>query len=387
MDFLMNVKMVEVPLVGKRKNKKYFIGISSRIIDSSHIMQLASNVKWLINEKVNVTKNILIRIQFKNVLDMPTIVVMEYLLYLLVKNKDFLIKFQLDHDRRLAINEYVEKSYLSKFNHNYLNKEIIEEYFKVGYRNIRNNHFRVYLDAGSEENVALLAQDAISFLKGANIFNKGIINSIAEVISELGINMIEHANSPYVTEIHVKDSFVINDGRTGKLISITIYNTSNIKLYTNLKNLVKADELRIEQKTLYKAYDYHKSKFNDYYNDNDFFMISTFQRGISSRRYDNQTSGTGLTKVICNIVDQLDDPKILDEDKLIHCYSYVLSGENVLHLERDMIKESVSKEIKQIGFNKTMRYLDDIPDRSAIDRSKFYYNGTIFYLRLFLEEK
>lgn len=319
---------------------------------------------------------------------MPSIAVLEQLIYLLLTKSDFDVRLQIETNPNFSINKYLYESCLITYNNGVIDRKSYYDYILGNKTIFTTSHFRRLTEGSTEDEISLLSQDTITFLSGAGIVNEELKSGLAEVVSELGINMKEHANSSFITEIHSIDSASRQDRKDhkGKLISITMYNSSDTKLYTNLSKMVHNGELKQQQPSIYKAFDYHSRFFGEKYDENDFFIVSSFQRYISSRVGDKLTSGTGLTKVLQNTIDQLESSAV-EEQGLVDHYSYVLSGYNLVHLSKEYIYEREIDGVKQIGFNKSGRYLDDIPEKWIIDRSAIYYNGSVFFLRLFLTEE
>lgn len=378
----------EVGIIINHKVKRYSIRMECDRFTSRELAILASYVKWLIYSSSIDINEVLLRLKIGNVFDMPSIAVLEHLVYLLLSRTSFDIKLQIDTNPNYSINKYIYESFLFNHNNGIIDRERYYEYI-LGTKSIfSKNHFRRLSTGSSEEEISYLSQDTITFLTGAGVFNEDLKSGLAEVVSELGINMKEHAKSGFITEIHAIDTTSRRDVReySGKLISITMYNSSDTKLYTNLRRMVHQGELKEQQSSIYRAYEYHSRFFNEKYDENDFFIVSSFQRYISSRVGDRMTSGTGLTKVLQNTINQLEG-SAEDDLGLVNHYSYVLSGHNLVHLHKEFLSEREIDGVKQIGFNKSGRYLDDIPEKWIIDRSAIYYNGSVFFLRLFLLEE
>lgn len=384
MIILDEIAEVEVSLYQSKINPRYGIFINDTKFTSGTLLEIAKRVKWLIYFRDLNVDEMLLRIKIDEVLDMPSISVFEYLVYMLLEKTDLRIKIQVQILKNSAMNVYFTESLLNKYNFTFIDKTVYLKYFSNTYKVNDRGHFRQSIVSANDRDISLLSQDIVTFLLGAGVNNEELRLEIAEVVAELGTNMKEHSKSDFITEIHVNNS--IENGKfkreKGKLISITVYNISEIKLYTGLHNLIQKNELVNEQRNLYTALDYHKKFFDEKYTLNHFLIISTFQRYISSRKGESKTSGTGLTRILESIIDILDD-----DPKKTNAFSYVLSGKDVVYLNKDFIKESIINNNKQIGFNESGRYLDDIPLISSIDYSKIYYNGTSFYFRLFLKER
>ena len=102
-------------------------------------------------------------------------------------------------------------------------------------------------------------------------------------------------------------------------------NFSEDRIFDRIKNNIKEEKYSHTDEVyqnVYKAYQNHQQFFNEIYNEDDFFNVTVFQNGVTTRNLCSGTSGTGLTELIRNIVGKTKDS-----------YSYVLSGENILFSE------------------------------------------------------
>ena len=102
-------------------------------------------------------------------------------------------------------------------------------------------------------------------------------------------------------------------------------------------------------------------------------MVSAFQKGVSSRLDQSDTGGTGLLKIIYNILGKTDDN-----------FCYILTSNKVLFLIEKFIQP---KDETFIGFNEENDYLSAIPAKESLGKSVMSFGGTIFSLNLISDKE
>ena len=199
------------------------------------------------------------------------------------------------------------------------------------------------------------------------------INEVCNVIDELIDNTYSHTESDCLIDINVCN---VSDceSKNYKLLNIAVLNFSEDRIFDRIKNNIKEEKYSHTDEVyqnVYKAYQNHQQFFNEIYNEDDFFNVTVFQNGVTTRNLCSGTSGTGLTELIRNIVGKTKDS-----------YSYVLSGENILFFGNKYLE---IKDKHFVGFNEEADYISCRPDISVIERSRVYIPGTIFHLSLLRE--
>ena len=194
---------------------------------------------------------------------------------------------------------------------------------------------------------------------------------IAEIVSELTDNACEHAGSDCLVDIDIPQEFYkAKDDLTGEYYSVNIcvINFSDSCLGDNLKNKIINKRYRKHSRydQLEEAYKNHKKFFKGKYNEDCFFMISTFQNKISGRDRETETGGKGLTQLLTELETNI-------------CNGYVLSGGKVIVFKPELIEYN---DGGWVGFNKEKDFINTIPDDKAIDYSETYLNGTGYNLTL-----
>jgi|GEM_PF-6916186 len=198
---------------------------------------------------------------------------------------------------------------------------------------------------------SVITMDVSSFLKNNSIPARTVTN-IERVIAEL-LSNTQHNDGDCMLDIDIVKS----------VINISFINLFNSRLFDELKIRHKNETLsKNVQKLLNDAYCHHRSFFNENYNEDDFYFISAFQRGITIKL---DGGGTGLAHIIGAIADEALD-----------MYSYVLSGYRSIKFA----KEIFNKETKEIGFNHTNLFYNDIPDTKYLDICDLYIPGVVFQL-------
>ena len=227
----------------------------------------------------------------------------------------------------------------------------------------------------SKDYVSKLSTDINSIL--SRYFDNLWVNDICKVVEEIVDNALSHNDELLVFDLHCSNELV-DDCKTHSCngIYIGILNMGNKNLYTSLSNNIKGKKYKKDDKIyekVYLAYDNHKEKYSKDYNENLFFMVTSFQKNVTSRYIESGNSGKGLTTLIKKIAN-----------KMLQHNCYVLSGEDIIYFRDEFLK--ISSE-GFIGFNKTNDYINDIPDDLVLNKSKLYCPGTIYNLSFIKEEK
>lgn len=242
---------------------------------------------------------------------------------------------------------------------------------------IYGTHYRLL--AKQENNIqgeipSKVMNDLRTFLGTFNVEER-YIKEIAEVVSELVDNSLEHTNSDCLIDIDVSMDYKKKNDPNGHYygVNIAIMDLNQELLGSKIKKFLLSNEENIWYNKLREAYNFHKARWNLYYDEDDFFILSAFQRNISSRKRDYITGGTGLTTLISTIEKDSD---------AYNCYA--ISGKHIVKFNHDYLGFD---ENEWVGFNKDSDFINNIPDLSNISRSKLYYPGTAYNLIFVLKKE
>lgn len=242
---------------------------------------------------------------------------------------------------------------------------------------IYGNHYRLLAKRACNKHGELpskVMNDLKIFLGTFNV-EKRYIYEIAEVVSELVDNSLEHASSDCLIDIDVSTNYRKKNDPNGNYygVNIAIIDIDDKLLGSKIKNFLLTNEDNIWYNKLKEAYKFHKQNWNLYYDEDDFFMLSAFQRNISSRKRDYITGGTGLTTLISTIEKDSDS---------YNCYA--ISGNHIIKFDHDSLGFD---EDEWVGFNKENDFVSSIPDLSNIQRSNLFYSGTAYNLIFVLKKE
>lgn len=242
-------------------------------------------------------------------------------------------------------------------------------------------HFRRIIDGVNREATNYLGefgQQVDSFLKPFGIDEK-CRDMFATVCSELVGNACEHAKSDCLVDIDVAPGYtkVLEDGSIDKKyyygINIAVINFSETMIGDGISNILNSEENldEIERyRYVKKAFMNHKSLFDEYYCETDFFNITAFQDHISGRKEVIKTGGTGLPKLIKSLQEMSDTYRC-----------YMISGNRCINFE----KEQLEYQNGWIGFNSTNDYLNSSPDFGICTECLVYMPGTAYNLNFVME--
>jgi len=237
-------------------------------------------------------------------------------------------------------------------------------------KDLQGRHYRKIISAEPQDkgaDLSKLYQEINLFLINNGVSSKNS-NSLAEVLAELVGNSREHAETDTLIDIDLTDMTYsrTNDDNIYYGMNTAIINFSPMLFYEPLKNKMN-NIVSVDGKYVYvkKAFDYHKGKFAEWYDENDFYTISSFQDKVSGS-VTKKMGGRGLTTLLKSLEEQADTHL---------CYMY--SGNRVTFLSKELIGEG---DNNLIGFNETSNYLSDIPSKAAFSKIKTILPGTAYNL-------
>lgn len=378
-----NIKLVydnlkEIPV--NRKKEYIIIDINDKIINSRTLKYIASRLKYLLKYRF-IQYKVVIRFKDIKFADKITYLILDALLYDIFMRTNFKIWVEMD----ISYTECMQSIGFTstalyrtgKKIGSHLDKQIFtEEYRKLV---INNNTFRKLLKRDELDNVmieSIIATDVANSLKSC-CRDEEWVDDISEVASELVCNVSSHTKGECLLDINFSNEIKRPDKDKDKkyiLVNISVINFSDNNLYDQIKFNIKNKKYHLDDNLyskVYDAYEIHKTYFDDRYTENHFFMITAFQNHVTSRNLRSGNGGTGLTKLIQNIIGKAKDD-----------YSYTMSGDNIIFFRDEYLNIS---EDKFIGFNKENNYFNSRPGLDVVNKSALYIPGTIHNLLLIKE--
>lgn len=207
----------------------------------------------------------------------------------------------------------------------------------------------------------------LQYENGKLLFSDEYIDAAVNIVVEIVDNTLCHTKSDCIFSMKVCD---LTDSRNRKfMLSINFSNFDDTIIGSYIDEGLKNGTLKNATKEKVEAaYEYHKHFFNEEYDYDKFTMVSVFQRGVTTRDNATNDSGRGLTTFL---------KSLLVATKFYSCYVY--SGNNLMNFESDLI---VPDKNGYIGFNKSGKYIDDIPDLEIFSNMKYHNNGTLYNIML-----
>lgn len=202
------------------------------------------------------------------------------------------------------------------------------------------------------------------------------LSAVPEVISELVDNVRNHTNSECIIDINITEATRRNSDEKFKCINIGLISFSENRLFDSLAENIKMKKYSIDDpvyERIYRAYENHEKYFDEDYNEEQFFFISTFQRGVSTRDVGSEVGGTGLTTLVEQIHGKSDDN-----------YSYMMSGKHCFFFNEEYLKIDCNGNI---GFNDTGDFVNDMPEKDLFVKSYIDFPGTLYHLTFLQRRK
>ncbi|MBZ9608619.1 hypothetical protein G9F73_012450 [Clostridium estertheticum] len=357
------------------------INLTGKIFNSETLVYLASRIKFLYGFKWIKGWKIIIELGNVEFADKITYLILDALLYDLLKNTRFNIGVSMSMDKKIIhhIGFVGTALYRAMYSNGLVDKKIfLKTYEKPFYSDTK-----VYRRLITHENLQMnnewpsqVCTEVAAILKGYSAEEEWT-DGISEVVSELLCNVSSHTDGDCLIDIDISDkveSERCHGDKTYLSVNIAVINFSENKLFDRIKHNLKENKYEGEDflyNRIYKTYEIHKKVFDESYNEDDFFLVTAFQNHVSSRAYKSGMGGTGLTTLIEKIIGKTDD-----------AYSYVLSGNNIIMFKPKYLTLS---EDKFVGFNDKNDYFNFRPSKEVINKSSLYIPGSVYHLLLIKE--
>ena len=363
------------------RKKPIVIKLPKEVFSSKSLFYLASRIKFLYTYKW-ADWEIFIDLGDIKFADKITYLIFDALLYDLLKNTRFIVRVNLSAEPKMIQHNGLGGTALYRTT-NKNNGVIDKENFIKAYEKPMYSDKKVYRRLITHENLkstnewpSLVFTEVAAILKGHSTEEEWT-DGVSEVVSELLCNVSSHTDGDCLIDIDIADKLESNQFQADKQylsVNVAVINFSENKLFDRIKGNLKEKKYESEDSLynrIYKAYEIHKSFFNDRYNEDDFFLITAFQNHVSTRDYKSGTGGTGLTTLIEKIIDKTEQD-----------YSYVLSGNNIIFFRTEYLTLS---QDKFVGFNKENDYFNFRPAKEVISKSNLNIPGSVYHLLLIKE--
>lgn len=314
--------------------------------------------------------------------DKLTYILLECICYNLVAKEKCILKL-LFHCPHNIYNEGIKTSSLR-----YLNgtKDGMFEFVKHFSFEIKGNHYRQVIKSEkfNGEQTARTSQDIDSFLKNCMI-QEDCHGRVSDIVGELLDNSLEHSKSDCLIDIDVTTDYEKRDSKSPDDlycgVNIVVLNFSDILLgegiATKLDQIPDASSRGVSIGKRYldvlEAKKYHSACWNNDYQEEDFYIISSFQHKISCRPSTYSTGGTGLTQLIKGLEDESD---------AYRCY--MLSGNRKINFIKNMLTYN---EENWVGFNETGDFLKQPPSLQCLEKSILHFPGTAYNLNFVMKRE
>lgn len=298
-------------------------------------------------------------------MDKLTYIIFESIIYMLCKKCNYEVLVYMNAFE-LSINTIGYKSSLLR---KFATGKIGQDDFKKQFDWLLDKtHFRRKVKHDDSEEQSKLLYDIKHFVANLGV-NREDSTRIAEIVAELADNACEHAQSDCLIDIDIADDLFRKTGDEDGIyysVNVSVLNFSDKFIWDNLKEKIVAKKYNESPRyeKLEKAYCFHKGKFDDVYDEDYFFMISTFQNEISGRPNQTETGGKGLTELLTEIGANEND-------------GYLLSGNKIVRFPKELIQYDKDG---WVGFNAQKDFFSNIPDREVLCKSDTFLLGTAYNL-------
>lgn len=356
------------------RNKEIIIKAGASVFTSTNLKVFLEKIKCL-KKYSFLNLNILFDFGEIEFADKVTYIILDMMFYDLFLSTNFNIRVKMNLNtsawhygfKNTALKRSAEPS-------GRINKaQFLNEYKKKIATNETGNLYRRYIERSTLENDYSYPSKVITeinFVLKQNFNDVEWVNDVCEAIAEVIDNTNSHTDSDCLIDIDICPATNQVDDTDVKILNIVVANFSEERMFDKIKSNITNKAYPNEDdlyRDIYKAYKNHSCYFDKDYNEDDFFHITAFQNGVTSRNCISGNSGTGLTTLIRNIVG-----------KTVDCYSYALSGKNILFFRDGYLNIHEG----HIGFNDENDYINFKPSNKVIEKSDVFVPGTIFQLSL-----
>ena len=382
----------------KQKNGKrtIYVNYNEKVFDAKSLEELRKEINYIYENNTepisNENSNIRILLNTEYFKDRTVVLILELLIYSLCLKGNFniYINIRVENKESIAYNFYYY-SFLKEINR----KQITNEEFCIMYENFYGNtrvsqqevigaSIRKMIDMNmyKDENDQIIFQqylsnDIMTTLSWI-VNNEDMINDACEIVDELVDNILSHTIGLGIVDVAAVKVISKKDNDNYIHIMINVLNVSDNFLYTNIKESYTRNVNNFKSRSNIKDYYESQREFfaDPNYSENMFFMVSAFQRGVTTRNI-NRIGGTGLNKSIMNFSKM--SQKDLPENQ-----SYVYSNKDILMFNENILSSEL------IGENIAFNYKNDFskkPDKICLSNSTFNLNGTAYNLMYVVKEE
>lgn len=380
----------------KQKNGKriIYVNYNEKVFDAKSLEEFRKEINYIYENDIelisNENTNIRILINTGYFKDRTVVLILELIIYSLCLKGNFniYINIRVEDKESIAYNFYYY-SFLKEINRKQItNKKFCIMYEKFSGRiykqEIIGANIRKIIDKSTYKDVyqqmhmqQRLSSDIMSILS-LIVNNEDMIDDACEIVDELIDNILSHTIGFGIVDVAAVKVISKKDNDDYIHIMINVINISDNFLYTNIKETYRRNVNNFKLRSNIKDYYEAQREFflDSNYSENMFFMVSAFQRGVSTRNR-NKIGGTGLNKSIMNFSKM--SQKDLPENQ-----SYVYSNKDILMFNENILSSEL------IGENIAFNYENDFskkPDEICLSNSTFNLNGTAYNLMYVIKEE
>lgn len=380
----------------KQKNGKItiYVNYNEKVFDAKSLEEFRKEINYIYENDIelisNKNSNIRILINTGYFKDRTVVLILELIIHSLCLKGNFniYINIRVEDKESIAYNFYYY-SFLKEINRKQItNKKFCIMYEKFSGRiykqEIIGANIRKIIDKSTYKDVyqqmhmqQRLSSDIMSILS-LIVNNEDMIDDACEIVDELIDNILSHTIGFGIVDVAAVKVISKKDNDDYIHIMINVINISDNFLYTNIKETYRRNVNNFKLRSKIKDYYEAQREFflDSNYSENMFFMVSAFQRGVSTRNR-NKIGGTGLNKSIMNFSKM--SQKDLPENQ-----SYVYSNKDILMFNENILSSEL------IGENIAFNYENDFskkPDEICLSNSTFNLNGTAYNLMYVVKEE
>lgn len=193
---------------------------------------------------------------------------------------------------------------------------------------------------------------------------------LAETVTELVENAIEHGNSDCFLTIYSPDNPIHSKKNDGIYhgVDVSLFNISKKHMGDDVLSKLENNDTEGQLHSVFEqvsiAHGNHRNKYNESYDNDSFGMLAAMQFNITGRTGVQDSGGTGLPKLI----KSLQESAYLDG-------CYVISGKKGFWLRQEYLDTE-----KFLAMNDSHDFIHDIPNKNTLLKLENGFPGTGYHL-------
>lgn len=206
-----------------------------------------------------------------------------------------------------------------------------------------------------------------------NFIDESTSDELSEMIAEIVGNALEHCHTDCLLDIDIANNYINGYTRRDCYgINVALVNFSETAFYKKLKDKMQQTGLPERYDDITRAFKVHSKSFGEDYDEDEFYMVASFQHRISGSMNKVGTGGVGLTKLIRSV-----------EEKAENHMCYILTNNIIMGFNPKYMKRNGNF----VGFNKENNFMQYPPESGLFEKINTVLPGTGYNLNFVINKE